>query len=397
MENRKIELLNFLGQIKDKRVQRTKKYPLSEILFLVLSGLVSGMNTWDDIVFFGEQKLDWLRQYLPYESGIPSHDTLNRVFSLINKAEFEYYFTEWMKANLDLPEGTLIHIDGKKSNGSATKHEKQTSKINGGRQSVLQLNAWVSDLSATISQVTVSADTNETATIPEILKNLTLENAIVTIDSAGCYSNITNQIISAKGDYVTALKLNQEKLYLSAGRAFDKKEDTVAEQEAKQQLEAKVSDEKINVRNKTWQERYYEVLPVSSLDIDYSAWNGVAQIIKVTYYRKERFKEMQTTTFYYITSLSASLPTLSNIIRKHWSVENQLHWVLDIVFAEDASKNRNRNTVSNLSLSRKIALNLINALTSEKKMTTERKRKWCFVNDIVRSKCLRFKENLNTI
>ena len=106
---------------------------------------------------------------------------------------------------------------------------------------------------------------------------------------------------------------------------------------------------------------------------------------------------MQTTTFYYITSLSASLPTLSNIIRKHWSVENQLHWVLDIVFAEDASKNRNRNTVSNLSLSRKIALNLINALTSEKKMTTERKRKWCFVNDIVRSKCLRFKENLNTI
>lgn len=399
-DKNKLDLLDFLGKVKDNRIERTKKYPISEILFLVLSGLVSGMNTWDDIQFFGEQKIEWLRKYLPYASGIPSHDTLNRVFSLINKAEFEHYFTEWMKANIDLPEGALIHIDGKVSRGSATKNEKQTSKVNGGKQSVLLLNAWASDLSVTLSQLTVEADTNETATLPEILSNLTLDNTIVTIDSAGCYPNITNQIITSKANYVIALKLNQPNLYSAVENAFAKKEDTSEEKEAKKLLEEKANLVELNEKNKVWQERLYEILPASALNIDCSEWKGLEEVIKVTYYRKDRFKPLSKITLYYLTSLStkvSTLKTLSNIVRKHWSVENNLHWTLDVVFGEDSSKNRDRNVVANLSVSRKIALNCINALKTDKKMPKERKRKWCFIDDNIRSQCLRFKENLTTV
>lgn len=399
-EKKKLDLLDFLGKVKDKRIERTKKYPISEILFLVLSGLVSGMNTWDDIQFFGEQKIEWLRKYLPYASGIPSHDTLNRVFSLINKAEFEHYFTEWMKANIDLPESALIHIDGKVSRGSATKYEKQTSKVNGGKQSILLLNAWASDLSASLSQLTVAADTNETAMLPEILSNLTLEHTIVTIDSAGCYPNITNQITDSKANYVIALKLNQPNLYLAVEDAFVKKEDTLLEKEAKKLLEEKTNKPDLNDKNKVWQERYYEILPATALNIDYSEWKGLEQVIKVTYYRKDRFKPLSKTTLYYLTSLSTQVSTLenlSNIVRKHWSIENNLHWTLDVIFGEDSSKNRNRNVVANLSVSRKIALNCINALKTDKKMPKERKRKWCFIDDNIRSQCLRFKENLTSV
>ena len=137
-------LLPHLNKVPEPRQSGKIEYPLDEILFLTISAVVSGCSEWDEIVDFGEDKLDWLRRYRPFSNGIPSHDTLNRVISLINPVAFEHMFVTWVNENIKFAAGTLINIDGKKLRSSATKLEQQTSHANGGKSAVHLVEAWLS-------------------------------------------------------------------------------------------------------------------------------------------------------------------------------------------------------------------------------------------------------------
>jgi len=137
-------LLDHLNEVPEPRQSGKIAYPLDEILFLTISAVVSGCSEWDEIVDFGEDKLEWLRKYRPYINGIPAHDTVNRVMSLIDPEAFERMFVMWVNQNIKLPEGTLINIDGKKLRSSATKLEQQTARADGGKSSVHLVEAWCS-------------------------------------------------------------------------------------------------------------------------------------------------------------------------------------------------------------------------------------------------------------
>ncbi|MCW5922867.1 MAG: ISAs1 family transposase [Saprospiraceae bacterium] len=159
-QNRLGNLLEAFGSVEDPRIDRSKLYPLIEILFLTTSAVLSGFEEWDEIVDFGEEKLDWLRKYLSYENGIPSHDTVNRVISMIDYRVFEACFINWATMDIELPQGTVISIDGKKLRGSATKKEQQTPHARGGKSAVHLIHDWCHELQLCLAQYKTDTKSN---------------------------------------------------------------------------------------------------------------------------------------------------------------------------------------------------------------------------------------------
>lgn len=162
-ENRLKGLVSALRGVKDPRIERSKLYPLNEVLFLCVSAVISGYESWDEIVDFGEEKLSWLMGFLPFENGIPSHDTLNRVVSLIDYRAFEKSFIDWATMGISLPNGVQICIDGKKLRRSATKLEQQTPHAQGGKSAVHLVHAWCNELELCLGQYKTKSKSNVTS------------------------------------------------------------------------------------------------------------------------------------------------------------------------------------------------------------------------------------------
>ena len=214
-------LITAYSNLKDPRIDRSKLYPLNEIIFLCISAVISGFQDWDEIVDFGEEKIDWLRKYLPFANGIPSHDTVNRVISMLDYRVFEACFINWTTMALILPSGAQICIDGKSLRGSATKLEQQLPHNQGGKSAVHIVHAWCNDLEICIGQYKTEAKSNEITAIPALLELLEIGGAIVTIDAMGCQKTIAAAIVEKKADYIFGLKDNQEALSLCAFAAFN--------------------------------------------------------------------------------------------------------------------------------------------------------------------------------
>lgn len=221
IENSLGSLLGHLNEVPEPRQQSKIEYPLDEILLLTISAVVSGCSEWQEIVDFGEDKLSWLRKYRPFSNSIPSHDTLNRVVSLIDPEAFEKMFINWVKQNLKLPEGTLVSIDGKKLRGSTSKQAQQTSRADGGKSAVHLVEAWCSSLSLCLSTRKVDEKTNEIKAIPLILNDIELKGCVVSIDAMGCQKDIVKKIMSCEANYVIGLKDNQPSFLAGVEQAFE--------------------------------------------------------------------------------------------------------------------------------------------------------------------------------
>jgi predicted transposase YbfD/YdcC len=225
-QNRLSSLLEAFRSVEDPRIDRSQLYPLIEILLLLItSAMLSGYEEWDEIVDFGEEKLAWLRKYLAYENGIPSHDTVNRVISMIDYRMFEKCFINWATMDIELPQGTVISIDGKKLRGSATKKEQQTPHAQGGKSAVHSVHAWCHELQLCLTQYKTDTKSNEITAIPVILDFLEIPDCIITVDAMGCQKTIAEKIVDKGGDYIMGLKDNQEALSLAAFTAFSEQEE----------------------------------------------------------------------------------------------------------------------------------------------------------------------------
>ncbi len=373
------QLLEILSQLDDPRSDRHKKYPLLEIVFLTVSAVLSGFEDWDEIVDFGESKLEWLRRYLPYEHGIPSHDTLNRVISLLDYRVFEKCFIDWATLDLVLPNGTIINVDGKRLRGSATKQEQQLPHAQGGKSARHLVHAWCSELQCCLGQYRTESKSNEITAIPALLDLLELNGCIVTIDAMGCQKAIAEQITEQGADYLFGLKDNQEALSLGAFNAFEAASHTPTEVLQREQNHG---------RRET---RSCQVLSATDLPpwAGGAGWKALQSIIRV-HARREIIStgKIEEETRYYISSLTGSAAEFNLLIRDHWNIENQLHWSLDVLFGEDASRKRIRNVAENFSTIRKIALNLIKA--NPEKISVNRKRNKCALSDEYRDKMLGF-------
>ena len=331
----------IFGQMKDPR-RTTKgnlKHQLVDIIFLVISAVVSGCNDWETIEVFGESQIDWLRKYYPYKNGIPSHDTLNRVFSSLDPSEFGSRFMKWTQQICNLSDQEIVAIDGKTARRS---YDRQKEKA-----AIHIVSAYAEQNRICLGQVQTCQKSNEITAIPELLELLFLEKTTVTIDAMGCQKDIVKKIREKRADYVIAVKNNQKSLYEQLEKLF-----TITE--------ARSTDQDLNNDHGRVESRTCSVIDDFTFFDLYEEWRDIKSVVKVDTERfiKSTLKTTKETRFY-ISSHKAEAKRLNKIIRGHWSVENRLHWMLDVLFQEDSSRRRNKNSTANFNIISKVALTMI--------------------------------------
>lgn len=340
-------IFQHFASVNDPRINRQKKHQLQDIFFITLCAVISGADNWVMIEEFGQAKEDWLTEQLGLTHGIPSHDTFGYVFAAIDTEQFSACFTRWVADLANLTDGEVIAIDGKTVRRSLDKAS--------GNAAIHMVSAWAQQNSLVLGQEKVTDKSNEITAIPRLLKKLDLTGAVVTIDAMGCQTAIAQQIIEQKGDYVLSLKGNQGTLHEDVKTWF-----TSA-------LAPSIGSTTIDGDHGRVETRSVQVSDnIDWLQGRHPHWPGLKSIIAVTATRELKDKT-ETETRYFISSLDGSDPArLGRAVRAHWSVENNLHWVLDVAFDEDSNRTRSGNSAANLAIVRHIALNLIKGESASK-------------------------------
>jgi predicted transposase YbfD/YdcC len=348
----KTSLHQFFSQIPDPRIHRNKKHLLLDIILLTIIAVLCGAESWDSIEMFGKSKKDFLSKILKLPNGIPSHDTINRVFSLIRADKFELLFVQWAQSLKDSGiSKEVISIDGKTIRGSRdTYHEKAAIHL---------VNAWANSNGLVLGQVKTEEKSTEITAIPELLKILDIEGCIITIDAMGTQMKIAQAIVDQEADYILAVKENQGYLKENVESAFlNQKPDSVD-----------TSVEKGHGRIET---RTCEMINMLDLFDLKENWAGLKSLARISSQREIR-DTVTSEVRLYISSVEADAKEFNSYIRQHWAVENSLHWTLDVTFREDAQRKRNGKAAQNFSMVQKIALNLLKKEGS-KRMSLKNKR-----------------------
>lgn len=344
--------LHMFDGMEDPRVNRTRIHPLESILGLGLLGALAGIDSFVGLQDFAETHEDILKTIVPFPGGIPSHDTIGRVFSLIEVERFHsifFDFTEKLKRKVD----ELVAIDGK------------TIRNSHGKNPLHVVSAWSESNKLVLGQIKTDSKSNEITAIPLLLDMLDLENNIISIDAMGCQKKIAQQIVAKKGDYLLALKGNQKNLYDDVRAYFENGEDL---DEMSYWEEFDKGHGRIEKRqcwatsNISWIKKHHD-------------WAGLVTIAAVRCERTIKHKKSSYTRFY-ISSLPDDAEKICNAARMHWGIENKLHWCLDVVFNEDKCCIRNDNAPEIMGIMRKWALNIHNT-TKPKTVSLKRSLAKC--------------------
>jgi predicted transposase YbfD/YdcC len=335
------------GQVTDPRSDRTKEHKLIDIITIALCAVICGAEGWTDIENFGNSKLPWLKTFLELPNGIPSHDTFGRVFSLLDAGQFQKAFYEWVWAIHEIVQGQIINIDGKRLGGSQDKSL--------GKRAIYMVSAWAEENELVLGQRKVDEKSNEITAIPELLKILAISGCIVTIDAIGTQTQIAQTIRDAQAEYVLSVKENQGHLFedISVLFAVDQADNFKYASFEHHQTVNK-GHGRIEIREcwSTSDPAYLNLIRGKE------NWTGLQSIAMVASTRILAGKETKTLR-YYISSLPSNAKRLLHIVRRHWAIENELHWVLDVALNEDHSRVRKDQAPENLAVLRHIALNLL--------------------------------------
>jgi predicted transposase YbfD/YdcC len=354
------ETVVFLSHFKDMADPRQcgkVRYPLDEVLILLLLAVLAGSETIVDIARFGEKKIGLLRRFRPFRHGTPSHDHLGDILASLNPGEFQRCFVAWVAALIGVPEG-VIAVDGKTVRRSYQKK--------GAKEAIHMVSAFAARQRLVLGQVKVADKSNEIVAIPALLRMLVIEGAIITIDAIGCQRNIAQQILDQKADYVVALKGNQ-------GTLREDIEVFAAEQKANNFKDTKVSqDQTVDGDHGRIETRTCTVFH----DVDWLQkrhdWPGLKAFVMVESTREFNDKIERETRFY-ITSLVMLANALGPIVRSHWAVENSLHWVMDMIFRDDECRVRTNHAPANFTTIKHMALNLIRKAPGKDSLRLKRK------------------------
>jgi predicted transposase YbfD/YdcC len=347
-------LKKCLRKVKDPRIDRTKRHKLIDILIIAILAVICGADSWVDVEMFGNSKIEWLKTFLELPNGIPSHDTFGRVFALINPEEFEKGFMEWVKLIQDLTQGQVIAIDGKQMRGSKD--------LPAGKAGIYMVSAWATANQLVLGQRKVDDKSNEITAIPQLLKVLELAGCIVVVDAIGTQTKIAKTIIDQGADYILAVKENQGHLYEDIHDLFE--DDWKYNFKGAPYRYAKTVNKdhgRIEIRQ-CWSISDPEYL-ANIRDLD--RWKGVKSLVMILSERQIGEKR-EVQDRYYISSLESDAKKILQAKRSYWSIENCLHWVLDIAFNEDHSRVRKDHAPQNFSILRHMALNLLKLETTVK-------------------------------
>lgn len=343
------------SEVEDPRIDRKKRHELLDIIGLSIMATICGADTWVGIEEFGKAKQDWLAQYLSLPNGIPSHDTLGRVFSVLDSEQLEEGFVSWTQAICQLTQGEVVAIDGKTLRHS---YDRAADKA-----AIHMVSAWACSNQLSLGQVKVDDKSNEITAIPKLLEVLDLGGCIVTIDAMGTQKEIAQLIREQEGDYVLALKANHEQLYEEVVATFGHLKDTRF---------TEVNQQWDKAHGRIESRRCY-VLDLNAPDFDWIlsddlvAWKDLNTLLMIEARRWTNGKE-ESQKRYYLSSLKAQVSpkVFNDIVRTHWHIENSCHWILDVVFKEDQSRVRKGFADQNLSILRRLALNLLKKEKSTK-------------------------------
>ena len=353
-------LLEHFRDLEDPRWDRYKLHAFDDLLFITICAAICGADGWEDIEAFAHAKEDWLRGHLELPNGLPSDDTFRRVISRIDPAAFEACFRRWTRSVVEQTGGEVIAIDGKTLRGSYDADDAKAA--------LCMVSAWASANRLVLAQERVAEKSNEITAIPALLSALELSGSIVTLDAMGTQREIARQIIDQGGDYVLALKSNHPTLYEDVRTFFEEAEATAFRGLAHDFAEQTDGGHgRIEVR------RCWAVGDVGWLRHQ-DRWEGLRSLVAVEARRIVGEVESLERR-YYITSLAPEAVSLLAAVRGHWGIENRVHWVLDVSFSEDGSRIRKGHGAANMSLLRRLTLNLIRQETTvESSLKQKRKR-----------------------
>jgi|WetSurMetagenome_2_1015567.scaffolds.fasta_scaffold179516_1 predicted transposase YbfD/YdcC len=345
-ESRQTSIEQHFSTLHDPRIDRCKRHQLLDVLTISLCAVICGADDWTEVEAFGTAKLPWFRTFLTLPNGIPSHDTFGRVFARLDAVQFEACFLRWVRSLADVLPGTIIAVDGKESRRS---HDRRF-----GKAAITMVSAWAADNHLVLGQVAVDSKSNEITAIPELLQALSLKGCIVTIDAAGCQTDIAQQIIAQGGDYVLALKDNQPTIAADVALLFNDCHSRPENYSADHAQTIGKSHGRIETRDCWTIADPTMIAPLRRSE----AWTKLRSVIEV---RAERQvpDERTVATRYYLSSLPGKADQALRATRTHWQVENSLHWVLDVAFREDDSRVRVDNGPENFAILRRLALNLL--------------------------------------
>lgn len=341
----------FFANLPDpRRETRNKLHKLEDILMITLCAVLGGYEDWVSIEDFGYANEAWLRGFLELPNGIPSHDTLSDVIGRIDGAAFAEAFRDWVQAGLPELAGHQVAIDGKSLRGSR-----------GADGTVHVISAFATQARLVLAAKEIPDKANEITAIPGLLGQLNLAGAVVTIDAMGCQKNIAKIIVEKQADYVLALKENHPTLHDDIKLWLD-------DSDAQGYVRMHETVEKDHGRIETRR-------TVVSTELDWLAqkeeWSGLKAVAMVESTR-EIGDKISCERRYYLCSMT-DVARIALTIRRHWAIENQQHWILDVQFGEDAHRARKDHSAANLGFIRRTALNLLQQDTSNKWSIRRRK------------------------
>lgn len=347
----KDSMISHFSSLKDPRIDRQKKYSISEILFLILSSALSGITSYVDMEDFGNAHKSWFEKHFAYKHGIPSHDTLGRVMRLVCPKSFQECFSNWVQTLQDKLKD-LIAIDGK-----SLRHSFEASC---NKNPVHMVSAWSCNTGLVICQEKVSDKSNEITAIPKLLELLDISGCLVSIDAMGCQHEIANKITLKGGNYFLSLKGNQGDLHDDVTLFFN---DNDFATHATFHKDVWADHGRIETRKCT------VINDVQWLIDKHKQFRSIKSIIKIESLREfKNKKNFESEVRYYICSEALNAKKALNTSRSHWHIENKLHWILDMNFDEDSSRVRKDHAPQNMAIVRRIALNLINRFKENRKL-----------------------------
>ena len=339
-------------KIEDPRRQAGLRHPLMEVIFIAICAIIAGADDWVAIERFGKAKRSWFKKYLKLKHGIPSHDTFGKVFAAPDPEQFAEAFIDWMQMIATM--SGVIALDGKTVRHSFDKTL--------GKSAIHMVSAWSACNRLILGQAKVDDKSNEITALPKLLALLVIKGCLVTIDAMGCQTEIAKQIIEQGGDYLLAVKKNQKHLYEDIEHLF---KHATPENFHCEGFDSAHSVDKGHGRLEIRQCQL--IFQPEWLDYvrERKRWLQLQCVVKIWTQRQIGPKKKQECR-YYICSRLASASDLLEAVRAHWGVENNVHWVLDVVFDEDANRARTGYAQQNLATMRRLAINMLNRETSHK-------------------------------
>jgi predicted transposase YbfD/YdcC len=373
-------LAQYFSTVEDPRCSGKVEHRLIDVLVIAVCAVIACAESWDDIALYGRSKLAWLKTFLELPNGIPSHDTFRRVFMLIDPSAFETGFATWVGALTTGFEREVVAIDGKTIRRSFD-HRREPSPLH-------VVSAWASEQGLVLGQRCVDGKSNEITAVPELLDQLALENSIVTLDAMGkagqrfhqaapdgmarrgCQTAIAEKILARGGDYLLTLKGNHPLAHAAVVEHFDQRCFRVG---APSRTDCDAFDD---THGRLVRRRVFASTQAAALDA-LSGWPGLRTVLAVESIRSVNSAptKVESEIRYFLSSCTDDPAVLGQAIRSHWTIENTLHWVLDVTFREDDSRVRDRTAARNLALLRKIALNVVGRDRTSKASVRARRKK----------------------